>query len=599
MTSECRSPMRTTSTTRSAAGPAGSAVPACLSGRRPTRGQIARQAENVFDRKTLDQVRRDFEHLQSSRVADSGIDPGSSAGSLSRGLDRFDRDGGRVEMVDGDTKTDANVDLEPGAGVTVPSNGRTIASYDGRGRLAAVVTVRDTPDHIEIRDLRVGSDTPGAVEAGVRELVRAPRPAPGRPGAREPARRCARGPRPSPCASTATPARRSSSRAKRSPTSRTTCPTVNGRRCTWWRTTADSGGTRPPDPRTRTRVRPTRVRRTRTRQIRTRRTRVRRTRTRRIRTRPTRVRRTRGCRTSAGGCWGRTTTAGSASRTIRTVRPRARPAAIPVPGAAPTAVRPASSTPRSGGPGQEGLMESLRSDRQRVGAPGNTAGRPAPCCGRRRSRRRGTAAVIEAVGDDPPGTVNDWSGRARRRARTADRARTACGERFRVFVDIMEGRDPRLAAGDAFGTGEARAEMWEWLGGRPGRSGRTIRRGSAESTPPTASTTSIGRWTGRPPGTVVYLGVDWPSGGGAAFGGFVDSRTAPVVGLRHGLGPERTGDRAWPPRHPRAFDRMRWLFVSAAQRLWPGAADSIPGQDGSRLGELRHGGPFGRPGRAE
>ena len=110
--------------------------------------------------------------------------------------------------------------------------------------------------------------------------------------------------------------------------------------------------------------------------------------------------------------------------------------------------------------------------------------------------------VTEAVGDDPPGTVDDWSGDLNAGPDDSIGARTACGERLRVFSDIMDGKQPRLAAGNAFGTGESRAEMWEWLGGRPAGRAHDPSQGSVEDYTADAHHNIERSLTGMPPGTV-------------------------------------------------------------------------------------------------
>ena len=543
-------------------------------------GQIARQAENVFDRKTLDQVRRDFEHLQSSRVADSGIDPGSSAGSLSRGLDRFDRDGGRVEIIENDTKADANVDLEPGAGVTVPSNGRTIASYDGRGRLAAVVTVRDTPDHIEIRDLRVGSDTPGAVEAGVRELVRhASRT--GRP---------VRGNLPD----AARAALDKSLRIDRDPRSPLELPgkavtdiahhLPDGERPPVHVVENDGGLRRDPSARPAhqdsgtpdTGTPDTHTPDTHTPDTGTPDTHTPDTHTPDSGTPDTGLsdisRRLLGEDDDGGFGFSNDPHGSSAGS------PGGDPGSRRGADSGSTGVEHAAQWQ----PGDEKIIESVRSDRQRVGLPGESRPDVRPVHWlEARPEDPNLPRLVEAVGDDPLADVDSWSALLDGENSGPIELRTNCPERYRVFADIMAGKEPRLAAGNAFPPGEQWVEMWEWLGGEP-------RRFHADG-PAGEFTGHVYDWIGQalegdPPGTVAYLGG---LGGRRrhTFGAYVD-RTGQLRwwdSQQKQFDPEADVTGAWPPPYRRDLTSIE-LAVRRPAEPWvtPDAAGNW-----ARLNPLR------------
>ena len=186
--------MRTTSTTRSAAGPTGSAVPACPSGRRPTRARSPAGRERV---------RPQDARPGPPRLRAPAVIPGGGLRHRPRVVGRFgcpagstgsDRDGGRVEIVENDTKRDANVDL--GArrrrhrAVQRPDD-RVVRRTRAAGRRWSPSGTRPTTS----RSATCGSvRIPRARSRPASGSWSGTRPAPA-PGAREPARRCARGPR--------------------------------------------------------------------------------------------------------------------------------------------------------------------------------------------------------------------------------------------------------------------------------------------------------------------------------------------------------------------------------------------------------------------
>lgn len=227
------------------------------------------------------------------------------------------------------------------------------------------------------------------------------------------------------------------------------------------------------------------------------------------------------------------------------------------------------------------MIESLRSDRQRVGAPGEARPDVRPVLwesgdpdGRKLER------VREASDGDRLERVDEWSGILDDGSAGKLSTRTACAERFRAFAEMMHGGDPRLAVGNAFGTGESRAEMWEWFGGRPGYRSHDPLRSTPEEFTAEAYQQLERSLRGSPPGTLAYLGVDWHEGSGHAFGAFVDRGGR----VRWWDGNQRLYDEhapvtgAWPPR-TRA---LRGLEVAMRR---PGERWLTPGGDG-RWGEL-------------
>ncbi|MET9311997.1 toxin glutamine deamidase domain-containing protein [Kribbella sp. NPDC003505] len=574
--------------------------------------QIAKQTESLFDHNTSALVRRDFADLHAARVAGSpsGIDPGATAGRLVREADRFREDGGRVEVVENDTGADTHVDLGDGQGVTVPAKGRSFVSYDGRGRPASVLSIRDTPTHVQIEELRLGgAPTPGSVESGVRELVRhASRsgrdirgrltgdarttfdrslglehgrtPAPGLPshatteifhhlpeGERPPVHRV----EPDGTlhrageSSAAGAAAAGHAGAAETPGRDGPSGSDGGRH--------ESGGDlsgsadRAPQGNAERAARPE------------------------ARGRSGLA----GERSAHRDGAGRGEDGGDLGEIGRRLLGEDDPGrrGAETPGGDRREDRggdqrggvgrgdPDISRAAKWRPGDEKLIESVRSDRQRTGGPGEYRPAVRPVLwestdpdGSKLQRLR------DSLPDDRIEGVDDWADKLDGGSVEELATRTGCAERFRAFAEVLQGGEPRVAPGNAFGTGEGRAEMWEWLGGRPGDRRHDPRLGTPEAFTSQVYSQLERSLRGSPPGTVVYLGVDWHGGSGHAFGAFVDRRG----GLRWWDGNRRLYDEhapvtgTWPP----STQPLRWLEVAMRR---PGERWLTPGRDG-RWGEL-------------